>query len=165
MSSKERAAFIIAGLTETLLFVASILGFVLALFLRVLSYEFYLCARYNSRFAGAIARKQLFVMIYAYFIYAHFLLNVGIAAYLLWMITHVASTDIVKGCEQGLKNMQSQDQCTGLLNIAKEVYFVVASLVLLIELCMSAFILDFSFNWTDRPWPLLDVWEQMVPSL
>jgi len=111
MSSKERTIFVIAGLVETLLFVASILGFV-----------------------GAIVRKQLFVQIYAYFIYVHFLLNLGVAAYLLYMLVHVSSTDQVKACQLAIHNTSAQDQCTGLLKVGLGVYGAVASIVLLTEM-------------------------------
>ncbi|KAJ6625573.1 hypothetical protein B0H10DRAFT_1782783 [Mycena sp. CBHHK59/15] len=111
MSSKEHTIFIIAGLVETLLFVVSILGFV-----------------------GAVVRKQLFVQIYAYFIYAHFLLNLGVAIYLLYMIVHVSSTDQVKACQEAIKNTGAQAQCTGLLKVGLGVYGAVAGIVLLTEL-------------------------------
>ncbi|KAJ6593975.1 hypothetical protein B0H19DRAFT_1093110 [Mycena capillaripes] len=110
-SSKERAIFIVVGLVETLLFVASVLGFV-----------------------GAVVRKQLFVQIYAYFIYFHFVLNLGTAAYLLFEIVHVASTDQVKACQIAIQNTDAQAQCTGLLKIGLKVYAAVASVVLLVEL-------------------------------
>jgi len=111
MSSKEHSLFILAGLVETLLFVASILGFV-----------------------GAVVRKQLFVQIYAYFIYFHFLLNLGVAAYLLWFLVHVSTTDQVKACQLAIQNTTAQQQCTGLLKIGLGVYGGVAGVVLLTEL-------------------------------
>jgi len=111
MSSEERTIFIIAGLVETLLFVASVLGFV-----------------------GAVVRKQLFVQIYAYFIYVHFVLNLGVAAYLLYMLVHVSSTDQVKACQLAIQNTGAQAQCTGLLQVGLGVYGAVASIVLLSEM-------------------------------
>ncbi|KAJ7680399.1 hypothetical protein DFH06DRAFT_1162931 [Mycena polygramma] len=111
MSSKERSIFILAGLVETLLFVASVLGFV-----------------------GAVVRKQLFVQIYAYFIYIHFVLNLGVAIYLLYMIVHVSSTDQVKACQLAITNPSAQAQCTGLLKVGLGVFSAVASVVILSEL-------------------------------
>ncbi|KAJ6586997.1 hypothetical protein DFH09DRAFT_910218 [Mycena vulgaris] len=111
MSSSERTIFIIAGLVESLLFVVSILGFV-----------------------GAVVRKQLFVQIYAYFIYVHFLLNLGVAIYLLYMIVHVSSSDQVKACQQAIQNTAAQSQCTGLLKLGLGIYGAVASIVLLTEM-------------------------------
>ncbi|KAF8070510.1 hypothetical protein FPV67DRAFT_1487667 [Lyophyllum atratum] len=114
MTSGERAGFVIAGLVESVLLVASVLGFV-----------------------GAIVRKQLFVQIYAYFIYVHFLLNLGVAAYLLYLVTHFSSSAAVKACHETIQNQQAKDQCTGLLKIARGVYFAVASIVLLVELYLA----------------------------
>ncbi|RDB24985.1 hypothetical protein Hypma_007857 [Hypsizygus marmoreus] len=117
MTSGERAGFVVAGLVETFLFVASILGFV-----------------------GAIVRKQLFVQIYAYFIYVHFLLNIAIAGYLLYVVTHFSANATVKACQETIQNQQAKEQCTGLLKIARGVYFVVAAIVLLVELYVALII-------------------------
>ncbi|KAK0486081.1 hypothetical protein IW261DRAFT_1559507 [Armillaria novae-zelandiae] len=111
LTSGERTGFVLAGLLETFLCVVSILGFV-----------------------GAIVRKQLFVRIYAYFIYVHFFINVAVAAYLLWLITHFTESTATKACEDTIKNTDTQQQCIGILQIARGVYFVVAALVLLIEM-------------------------------
>lgn len=111
MSSSERAIFIVAGLVESLLFVVSVLGFV-----------------------GAVVRKQLFVQIYAYSIYVHFVLNLGVAVYLLYMLVHVSTTDQVKACQLAIQNTAAQAQCTGLLKIGLGVYGAVAAIVLLSEM-------------------------------
>ncbi|KAJ7462381.1 hypothetical protein B0H11DRAFT_2055469 [Mycena galericulata] len=111
MSSNERAIFIVAGLVETLLFVASVLGFV-----------------------GAVVRKQVFVQIYAYFIYVHFILNLGVAIYLLYFLVHVSTTDQVKACQDAIQNTTAQSQCTGLLKVGLGIYGAVASIVLLTEM-------------------------------
>ena len=34
-----------------------------------------------ASFAGAIVRKQLFIVIFCYFLYVHFLINLGVGAY------------------------------------------------------------------------------------
>jgi len=111
ISQDERAALVAAGLVETLLLVASVLGFV-----------------------GAVVRKQLFVMIYSYFLYVHFIANVVVAAYFLWVIDHASHADVVTACENGIKDPNAQDQCTGLLEFTKTIYIALASVVLLIEL-------------------------------
>jgi hypothetical protein len=101
---------------------------------------------------GAVVRKQLFVQIYAYFIYVHFVLNLGVAIYLLYMIVHVSSTDQVKACQLAIQNTAAQAQCTGLLKVLGSfillshaqterlkvglgVYSAVAATVLLTEMC------------------------------
>jgi hypothetical protein len=87
------------------------------------------------RFIGACARKQLFVTIFATFLYIHFFLNLGVAAYFLFMITHAANTDIVKACKEGIQNSQAQDQCTDLLDFVKTLFWVFSILVLAVEAC------------------------------
>ncbi|KAF7315608.1 DUF1746 domain-containing protein [Mycena indigotica] len=111
LTSKEKAALVIAGLVETLLFVASMLGFV-----------------------GAVVRKQLFVQIYAYFIYVHFVLNLGVAAFLLYTLVHVSTTDQNKACQLAIQNADAQNQCTNLFRVGLGVYGAVAAGVLLAEM-------------------------------
>ncbi|KAF8210350.1 hypothetical protein K438DRAFT_1570905, partial [Mycena galopus ATCC 62051] len=96
MSSDERAMFIVGGLVETLLFVASILGLV-----------------------GAIVRKQAFVQIYAYFIYFHFILNLGVAIFLVVELVKVSTTDQAKLCELAIHNTGAQSQCTGIFKVIR----------------------------------------------
>jgi hypothetical protein len=96
----------------------------------------------TCRFTGAIARKQLFVMIYAFIICVHFVLNTAVAMFLLWKITQGSSSTIVKTCQDSIQSEDAKAQCTGLLKVAQNVYFVIAAIVLLIEMC--TFGLDFS---------------------
>lgn len=51
------------------------------------------------------------------------------------MITHVADEDIVKLCEEGIRNDQAQGQCKGLLNVTKGLYWGVSLTVLAVEAC------------------------------
>ncbi|THU95672.1 hypothetical protein K435DRAFT_123839 [Dendrothele bispora CBS 962.96] len=111
LTSNERTAFILAGLVETLLLLASTLGFL-----------------------GAVVRKQLFVQIYAYFTYVHFFVNVVVAAYLLYVVTHFSDTALEHACQGTIQNTQGQDQCSGLLKFARGLYVAVAGLVLLTEM-------------------------------
>ncbi|EAU91782.1 hypothetical protein CC1G_04550 [Coprinopsis cinerea okayama7 len=111
MTTGERAAFIIAALLETILFAASILGFV-----------------------GAIVRKQSFLQIYAYILYGHFLANLGAAAYLFFSIVSFQKNVNEAACENTIQDPTSKDQCKGLLRITATVYIVIASVVLFIEL-------------------------------
>ena len=76
--------------------------------------------------------------IYASFLYFHLALNIIVAAYFLIMVSTAAHEDIVKLCEDGLRADQTKDQCTGLLNIAQAVYWVVALVGLALEACESS---------------------------
>ncbi|KAJ3920439.1 hypothetical protein F5877DRAFT_38140 [Lentinula edodes] len=111
MDPHERTAFILAGLVETLLFIASVVGFI-----------------------GAIVRKQVFILIYTYFIYVHFVVNVAVAGFFLYVVLHFSSTAIAKACDDTVKNAGAQAQCTGIFSDFKTIYIVVALLVLFIEL-------------------------------
>ncbi|KAJ3735767.1 hypothetical protein DFJ43DRAFT_990888 [Lentinula guzmanii] len=111
MDPHERTAFILAGIVETLLFIASVVGFI-----------------------GAIVRKQLFIIIYTYFTYVHFIINLAVAGFFLYVVLHFSSTAISKACDDTIKNAGAQGQCTDILSDFRTIYIVVALLVLFIEL-------------------------------
>ncbi|KAJ4002113.1 hypothetical protein F5050DRAFT_1559297 [Lentinula boryana] len=111
MDPHERTAFILAGIVETLLFIASVVGFI-----------------------GAIVRKQLFILIYTYFIYVHFIINLAVAGFFLYVVLHFSSTAIGKACDDTVKDAGAQAQCTDIFSDFKTIYIVVALLVLFIEL-------------------------------
>ncbi|KAF8973207.1 hypothetical protein BDZ97DRAFT_1990447 [Flammula alnicola] len=111
MTTQERVAFVLAALTETVLFSASILGLV-----------------------GAIVRKQLFTQIYTYILYFDFVINLVVAAYLTYEVNRASTNAETVACQEAIKDPQAQSQCTGLLTFAKSVYFVIAAIVLLVEM-------------------------------
>lgn len=106
-----RASFIIVGLVETLLFLSSILGFV-----------------------GAVARKQSFVQAYAYFVYAHFVLNLVVAIYFLWVVTHFSQTAARFACQESISTSEAEDQCISLVKVLKAAYFILSILVIMVEM-------------------------------
>ncbi|KAG6900264.1 hypothetical protein C0993_000717 [Termitomyces sp. T159_Od127] len=110
MTSTDRAGFIVAGLVETILFVASSLGFV-----------------------GAIVKKQLFVQIYTYFIYVHFILNMAVAGYLCYIVSRFSANADAQACHGAIQDPQGQVQCTGLLKVTRYFYYAIAATVLLVE--------------------------------
>ncbi|TFK25680.1 hypothetical protein FA15DRAFT_755597 [Coprinopsis marcescibilis] len=107
------AAFVLAAIMETILFIASLIGFV-----------------------GAIVRKQSFVQAYAYILYVHFVCNIGSAAYLLYAIVEFQRRFDKEACQDTIGNTVSgtQEQCSGFLRLTKTVYIVVAAVVLFLEL-------------------------------
>ncbi|KAF8806400.1 hypothetical protein BYT27DRAFT_7140869 [Phlegmacium glaucopus] len=111
LTSSGRAAFILAALMETILFATSIFGLM-----------------------GAIVRKQLFIQVYAYVLYVHFVINLAVAGYLLFEISRASDNLEVLACKTAIKNPGAESQCTGLLSIAKWVYLIVALIVLFVEL-------------------------------
>lgn len=111
LSSKEKSSFWAVGIVETILLAVSIIGFI-----------------------GAVARKQRFVRIYAYFIYIHLLLNVIVGIYFLLTIRQSNRQQIVNECYAVLANNPSQSNCQSLMNISTYVFIAVVSFVLLLEL-------------------------------
>ncbi|KAH9485423.1 hypothetical protein JR316_0002331 [Psilocybe cubensis] len=111
MTSSERAAFVVAALIETILFVASIFGLI-----------------------GAIIKKQLFTQIYAYIVYVHLFLNLVAAAYLTFEVSRTTSNAKNLACQVAIKDPQAQDQCTGFLNFAAWVYALIAITIIFVEL-------------------------------
>ncbi|KJA14133.1 hypothetical protein HYPSUDRAFT_49424 [Hypholoma sublateritium FD-334 SS-4] len=116
MTTQERIAFVLAAITATVLFAASILGLV-----------------------GAIVRKQLFIQTYTYILYVNFALNLAIAAYFTYEVTRATSNAENLACLDAIQDPQTQGQCSGLLNFAKAVYLVVTGFVLLTELSRERF--------------------------
>jgi hypothetical protein len=77
-------------------------------------------------------------VVYAYYLYGHFVLNVAAAAYILWMVAHASRNDIVEACQNAIQNEQARKQCTTLFQVTQGVFFGVAFFVLLVELCTCA---------------------------
>jgi len=58
-----------------------------------------------------------------------------VAIYFLVSVTHAANLDIVVACYKAIKDPQGQKQCKSLLVLVKAVVSVLATLILVIELC------------------------------
>ncbi|ETW80729.1 hypothetical protein HETIRDRAFT_101844 [Heterobasidion irregulare TC 32-1] len=111
LDAGERGAFVGAGLVETLLALLSILGFV-----------------------GAVVRKQSFVTAYCYALYAHFLVNLAVASYFLYVILHAEHAAATRACEDAIEDAGAQGQCLGLLRFAAGIYGGLAGGLLALEL-------------------------------
>ncbi|THH15467.1 hypothetical protein EW146_g5014, partial [Bondarzewia mesenterica] len=111
LDGTERGSFIGIGIVETLLALVSVLGFV-----------------------GAVVRKQSFVTVYCYALYVHFVINLAVAGYFLYVILHAEQADAVKACKDAIQNTGTQDQCLGLLHIAAGLFGGLAGFLLLLEL-------------------------------
>ena len=88
---------------------------------------------------GAIVRKLKFVAAYTLGLYVHFVINLIVAAYLLYVILHATREDTVALCQNVLKNAQAKDQCDTLFGTIRAVYAAIASSVLLVELCECSY--------------------------
>lgn len=114
LTSGERAGFAVIALVETFLLVACLLGFI-----------------------GVVVRKQLFVQIYAYFLYFHLLLNIAAAIFLLVEVTRFTNSAAYHLCLDTIRDDGAQKQCVGFLQTARWVYFAVSSVLLLIEMYVA----------------------------
>ncbi|KAI0297195.1 hypothetical protein BC826DRAFT_907802 [Russula brevipes] len=111
LTKKERGSFAGGAIVETLFFLISVVGLI-----------------------GAIVRKLTFATAYAIGLYVHFLINLSVAAYLLFIILHATRTDTVALCQHAIKNAQAQSQCGSLFTAIRGLYAGLASFVLLVEL-------------------------------
>lgn len=84
---------------------------------------------------GAIVRKLSLATIYAVGLYIHFLINLIVASYLLFVILHATQTDTVALCQNVLKNQQTADNCDSIFDSIRGLYAGTASLILTVELC------------------------------
>jgi len=111
LTSEQRGSFIGGAIVETFFFFISVVGLV-----------------------GAIVRKQSFVTAYAIGLYIHFLINLSVAIYLLFVILHTTNADTVTLCQNVLKNEQAKDQCGSLFDSIRGLYAGLASFILVVEL-------------------------------
>ncbi|KAG6330813.1 hypothetical protein ID866_8277 [Astraeus odoratus] len=112
LSTSERVAFILTGITESILFLLSIIGFV-----------------------GVVARKQSFVMSYAYFLYIHTTLNVIVGVYFLVTIRKSNRQQLVDYCARFFTDTSTEAICVRLMNVSTYVFIAVVAILLLLELC------------------------------
>ena len=85
-----------------------------------------------------IVRKQTFVTAYAIGLYIHFLINLGVAGYLLFVILHTTREDTDVLCQDSISShSKGQGQCSTVFNAIRDIYAALASIVLIIELCES----------------------------
>lgn len=63
------------------------------------------------------------------------MLNVGVASYLTYEVTHTLSHDQNLACKLAIKDPQAEEQCNGFLGFATWVYLVIAAAVILAEIC------------------------------
>lgn len=85
-----------------------------------------------------VVRKQTFVTAYAVGLYVHFLINLGVAGYLFFVILHATREDTDVLCQHAISgSSQAQDQCSTAFNTIRGIYAALASIILVIELCES----------------------------
>ncbi|KAG8213866.1 hypothetical protein J3R82DRAFT_10610 [Butyriboletus roseoflavus] len=111
LSSQERVAFILTGIVESHLFLVSTIGFI-----------------------GVVARKQLFVMIYTYFLYVHFVINLIIGIYFLVTLRASNRQQLVDYCAEMFVNTSMESSCTDLMSVSTYVFIAIVVALLLLEL-------------------------------
>jgi hypothetical protein len=78
------------------------------------------------------------VQIYAYFVYVHLVINLGVGCYFLWIITHTAALDQDSVCTDDIHNSGAQNACNKVFSITRGVFIGIIVLIWLIELCASS---------------------------
>lgn len=84
-----------------------------------------------------MVRKQSFVTAYCYALYAHFVVNLAVASYFLYVILHAEHAAAARVCEDAIEDAGAQGQCLGLLRFAAGIYGGLAGGLLALELCAS----------------------------
>jgi len=111
LSTKERVAFILTGIVESILFLASTIGFI-----------------------GVVARKQLFTMIYTYFLYVHFVINLIVGIYFLVTVRASNRQELVDYCAEVFVDTSVESSCARLMNVSTYVFIAIVAALLLLEL-------------------------------
>jgi len=130
LTSNERVAFLLTGITETTLFLFSIAGCVNQ---SLCAWSASQCCCYS--FVGVVARKQLFVMLYTYFLYGHLVLNVIVGIYFLVTIRQGNRQQFVDYCASVFAGTSAESNCTRLTSISTYVFITIVVVLLLLELC------------------------------
>ena len=80
-------------------------------------------------------RKLTLATTYAIGLYIHFLINLTVAGYILFVILHTTHTDAVTLCQTVLKNQHTKNECNSIFDSIRDLYASVASFILIVELC------------------------------
>lgn len=132
LTTNERVSFLLTGIAESVLFLLSIAGCVdQSLFASPPLTAFV------ASFVGVVARKQSFVMLYTYFLYVHFVLNIIVGTYFLVTVRKSNRQQIVDYCASVFAGTSAESNCTGLSGISTSVFIVIVVVLLLLELCES----------------------------
>lgn len=111
LTTDERVAFLLTGVVETILCLLSIAGFV-----------------------GVVARKQSFIMLYTYTLYAHTILNVITGVYFMVTVLKGNRQQLVDYCPSVLASASTESSCTRFTNIWSYVLIAIVAILLLLEL-------------------------------
>lgn len=131
MDSDTHLAFILAGAVESLLFLASIFGYVPSH--SISSPPSNQPAR---SFVGAVVRKQSFVQLYSWFIWLHLLLNLAVGSFFMYVVIRDLGAGRTQ-CKEGVLGTGEQQLCGKVLNIAEGVLIALIVVIWLVEICTS----------------------------
>lgn len=111
LTADERVAFLLTGVVETILCLLSIAGFV-----------------------GVVARKQSFITLYTYTLYAHTILNVITGVYFMVTVLKGNRQQLADYCSLVLASASTESSCTRFTNIWTYVLIAIVATLLLLEL-------------------------------
>ncbi|KAG6372337.1 hypothetical protein JVT61DRAFT_7777 [Boletus reticuloceps] len=84
-------------------------------------------------FIGVVARKQLFVTIYTYFLYVHFVLNLIVGIYFLVTVRASNREQLVDYCAEVFVNTSTESSCSGLMRVSTYAFIAIVAALLLFE--------------------------------
>ncbi|KAI6134490.1 hypothetical protein EDD17DRAFT_1707336 [Pisolithus thermaeus] len=123
LTTDERVAFILTGVIETILCLLSIAGFV-----------------------GAVARKQSFIIMYTYVLYAHTILNVVTGVYFMVTILEGNRQQLEDYCASVLAGTSMESSCTQVTNTSTYVLIAIVATLLLLELYGTVITIRYTHN-------------------
>ncbi|KAI6121687.1 hypothetical protein F5141DRAFT_1091647 [Pisolithus sp. B1] len=123
LTTDERVAFILTGVIETILCLLSIAGFV-----------------------GVVSRKQPFIIMYTYVLYAHTILNVVTGVYFMVTILEGNRQQLVDYCASVLAGPSTESSCTRVTNISTYALIAIVATLLLLELYGTVVAIQYTHN-------------------
>lgn len=76
-------------------------------------------------------------MIYTYFVYIHFVLNLIVGIYFLVTVRASNRQELVDYCAEVFVNTSMESSCTQLMSVSTYVFIVIVAALLLLEFCKS----------------------------
>ena len=76
-------------------------------------------------------------MVYTYFLYIHFILNLIVGIYFLVSVRESNRQQLVDYCSEAFANTSMESSCSGLMSVSTYVFIAIVSALLLLELCES----------------------------
>lgn len=84
-------------------------------------------------------------MVYTYFLYVHFVINIIVGIYFLVTVRASNRQQLVDDCQQVFVNTSLESSCARLANVSTYVFIAIVAVLLWLELCESCLFSCFFF--------------------